>query len=332
MTGTITRTASGYALQTQIASTSDGMTRASYSGTCTAAELDNLTGIRRASLELLGKMNVQLTEKAKQELSGAGSAASVNAQTTLAKGITAQKQGTEVAALSYYYQAAAFDTSLLEAAGRASVMNADISSGNIGSIGGSIRNDIQWRRSWVERLTETERYFDSFFKASSLPYTLFYSTDIKQGAINYQSETATLSIDVNLHPSGVWAGSHSDTLIIPASLWGDPVTGIVRGKSYDYVTSVTIPNSVTYIGTDAFKLGYGYGKTTIMIGANVDIGFNYYSSERWGSFVDYYNRNGRKAGVYECSYDQSVNSNAGSKSAPDYNPYVYNWNWHYRPR
>jgi hypothetical protein len=49
----------------------DKMTVATYSGTFTFAELDNLTGVRRASLELLQKMGVELTEKARQELAGA---------------------------------------------------------------------------------------------------------------------------------------------------------------------------------------------------------------------------------------------------------------------
>jgi hypothetical protein len=204
MGGNITKTATGYALQMQITKSADKMTTASYSGTCTFAELDNLTGIRRASLDLLQKMGVTPTAKTQEELSGAATANQVNAQTALARGITAQKQGTEVAALSYYFQAAAFDPSLMEAANRSSIMNANISSGNIGD---NVRNDIQWRKDWVERLTESERYFDNFFKTSSLPYTLFYSTEIKQGAINYQTETVTMSIKVNLHASGVWAGS-----------------------------------------------------------------------------------------------------------------------------
>jgi len=207
MGGNITKTATGYALQIQITKTADKMTAASYSGTCTFAELDNLTGIRRASLELLEKMGVTPTERTRTELAGAAIDNHINAQTALAKGITAQKQGTEVAALSYYYQAAALDTSLIEAASRASVMSADITSGNIGNIGDNVRNDIQWRKDWVARLTECERYFDNFFKTSSLPYTLFYSTEITQGKIDYNTETAILSIDVNLHPSGIWIAS-----------------------------------------------------------------------------------------------------------------------------
>jgi len=205
MTGTVTKTASGYALQAQITSTADGMTKASYSGACTVAELDNLTGVRRASLELLTQMGVTLKDSAKTELAKAAADNQVSAQTALAKGITAQRGGTEVAALSYYFQAAAFDPSLMEAASRSSILNADISSGNIGD---NVRNDIAWRREWVARLTETEKFFDSFNRTESMPYTLFYISDeIKQGAVNYQNESVALSIETLLHGSGIWTVS-----------------------------------------------------------------------------------------------------------------------------
>ena len=195
MGGNITRTATGYALQMQITRTEDKMTTASYSGTFTFAELDNLTGIRRSSLELLQKMGVTLTALAQGELTKAETGNRVNAQTALARGITAQRQGTEVAALSYFFQAAAFEPSLVEAVNRSSILAANISSGNIGE---DVRNDIQWRRDWVTRLTETEQYFDNFNKTQSMPYTLFYKSEIKQGVINYQNETVNLSIETIL--------------------------------------------------------------------------------------------------------------------------------------
>lgn len=52
MTGSIIKTATGYALQMSITKIADKTAAASYSGTCTFAELDNLTGVRRASLDL----------------------------------------------------------------------------------------------------------------------------------------------------------------------------------------------------------------------------------------------------------------------------------------
>jgi uncharacterized protein (TIGR02145 family) len=209
LTGNITKTATGYNIKANITATADKMTVAAYSGTFTFAELDNLTGVRRASLELLKNMGVELTEKAKQELAGAAEANTVLAQTALAKGVTAQRQGTSVAALSYYYQAASFNPALNEAVKRSSVMAANISSGNIGA---DVRNDILWRKNWMARLKETEEAYYEMIKDVDPPYTLYYSTDIKTENINYQTETADLSILINLIPNWAWFNSMRQAL------------------------------------------------------------------------------------------------------------------------
>jgi hypothetical protein len=196
MGGKITKTATGYALQMQITKTSDKMTMASYSGTCAFAELDNLTGIRRASLDLLQKIGIELTDRAKTELAGAAAANRVNAQTALAQGITAQQGGTVVKALSYYYQAAAFDPSLLEAANRASVMSTDISSGNIGV---NVRNDIQRRKEWLNILEEAENYFKNH-----QPWEIVYDPVLIQGEVDYERETVALSFNLEVRPTDDW--------------------------------------------------------------------------------------------------------------------------------
>jgi hypothetical protein len=201
MSGNITRTAAGYILQMSVTKNADKMTMAAYSGDFSIAELDNRTGVRRASLDLLQKMGVALTPRAQGELARVAEENRVTAQNAISRGYIAQQQRTEVEALTYYFQAAAYDPSLKEAVNRSSILNANITSGNIGS---DVRNDIQWRRDWVTRLTETEQYFDSFNRAESMPYTLFYTTGITQGAVNYQTETVALSIETHLHGSGIW--------------------------------------------------------------------------------------------------------------------------------
>jgi TolB-like protein len=198
MVGNITKTAAGFALQMQITRNADKTTAASYSQTVTSDDLDNLTGIRRASLELLQGLGVTLIQQARTELTRAATASRVNAQTALARGIAAQRQGTEVTALIYYFQAAAFDP-LAEAVNRSSILAANISSGNIGM---DARNDIAWRNAWVARLRETEQYFDNLNRTDSMPFTLFYSDEIKQGAVNNQ--TVTLSVETNLHGNSTW--------------------------------------------------------------------------------------------------------------------------------
>jgi len=210
LTGSITRTATGHFLEVQVRGTGRagrgnlGVIRASFTSTPTVAEMNDLTGIRRVSMELLTQMGVNLTASARQELAGAAAASRVSGEIALARGITAQRRGTEVAALSYYFQAATFDPTLLEAVNRSSILHASIRSGNIGD---DVRNELAWRRAWVERLTETEQFFADFHRRESMPYTLFYTVEITRGAINWQMETVNLSIETHLHGSDIWTVS-----------------------------------------------------------------------------------------------------------------------------
>ncbi|GHU88476.1 hypothetical protein FACS189476_05630 [Spirochaetia bacterium] len=200
LTGALTKTASGFALQVQIADTANsGETVASSSGSCTAGELDNFTGIKKASLDLLTQLKFDLNDRDRTALLGAGSEQSQKAETALARGITAQKSGTEVQTLAYYYQAASIDPSLAEAVNRVSVMSANITSGNIGA---NVRNDIAWRDNWVKRLTETEDFFRNYIKTPP-PYDLVYSTTIQTGAANYQNRTVELSFGIELIPASM---------------------------------------------------------------------------------------------------------------------------------
>jgi hypothetical protein len=127
------------------------------------------------------------------------------------------------------------------------------------------------------------------------------------------------------------------TETIPGAIWGDPVISIGnRAFMMDSrlkIASLTIPNSVTSIGAEAFinnelisvtipasvtSIGErAFYKSTdspnlsvagianITIGANVNINssaFDYVYSRggyRVTSFISYYNNNGRKAGTYK---------------------------------
>jgi len=207
--GEITKTPTGYDLHVGIFKTTDMTTVASFSGKFSFWELDNLTGVGRASLELFSKIGVTLTEKARKELSGAATQDHVNevkGQLAFAEAISADMRGNKVEALNYYIQAANYNPSLRD---RSSKLTANIFSGNMGS---DILNDIQWRKQWVERLKETEEFFDNFNKIESMPYTLFYGSDIKRGATNYQNETVPISIETYLYGSQVWAHSIEEVL------------------------------------------------------------------------------------------------------------------------
>jgi hypothetical protein len=97
----------------------------------------------------------------------------------------------------------------------------------------------------------------------------------------------------------------SGSLVIPATIWGEPVTSIGdKAFSETKLTSVVIPNSVTSIGQSAFAYS-AYRLTSITIGANVridppDFAYSIVNSDydRYIPFRPFYNRNGKKAGTY----------------------------------
>jgi uncharacterized protein (TIGR02145 family) len=200
--GKITKTPKAFMLELSVTDVETGKRMASHSPkSVTPDAVENLSAIKEASADLLKQLGVSLTDSQLEELKGPAASAQVQAQTALAHGVVAQRQGTSVAALSYYYQAAAFDPTLAEAVSRSSVMSANISGTNLGD---NIRNDIVWRKNWVEQLKETEETFSKIINTADPPYTLFYSTNIETKNINYQNETADLSISLNLTANLEW--------------------------------------------------------------------------------------------------------------------------------
>jgi len=165
--------------------------------------MDNFTSINLASLDILPKLGVELTERSKTELSAAASKKDVAAQTALAQGIASQRQGTTVEALSYFMQSASYDPSLAEAASRLNILTANVTSGNIGA---NVRNDLQWRDQWVARLKECEEFYVNYvnYLKNPPPYSLVYSTDIKQGEIDYEKRTVSLSFNLGLYTDAAW--------------------------------------------------------------------------------------------------------------------------------
>jgi len=202
LTGKITKTPNAFMLELAVTDVKTGERKASHSPQAvTPSQLEDLSALKEASADLLKQLGVSLTDSQLAELNGPAAFAQVQAQTALAHGVVAERQGTSVAALSYFYQAAAFDHTLIEAVKRSSVMSANISGINIGD---NIRNDIVWRKKWIEQLKETEETFYKIINSADPPYILYYSTVIETKNINYQKETADLSISLNLLANAEW--------------------------------------------------------------------------------------------------------------------------------
>jgi hypothetical protein len=148
--------------------------------------LRNLIGVRKASLDLLSKLGVQLTDRSRTALGQAASSERVKAQTNLAQGLTAQRQGTVVDALVNYYRAEFSDPTLFEAAIRAKSVIPAVTSK---SLGDNIRNDIAWRDEWVKIIEEARVYFEV-----NPPYIVYINPKIYQrGEIDYSTQTVTLA-------------------------------------------------------------------------------------------------------------------------------------------
>ena len=209
--GDITRTSTGYVLQLTVNRNSDKTTLASYSGPVSIVELDNLIGVRRASLDLLQKMGIQLTELGRTELNRAPAIDHVQALTAMAQGINAQRQGTEVAALTYFFQAEAFNSSLAEAVGRTNVLSANISTGNIGA---NVANDFAWHDDWRTKLTETETLMNDMLRNNSPQRSIWYTTNIQEheAARDHTRRTTELRIEAALHTHAVFPVSVQRTV------------------------------------------------------------------------------------------------------------------------
>jgi TolB-like protein len=193
--GTLIRvSASQFSLQLAVTDAETGvrLPGASFMKNCSTAQLRSAQVINEACAELLARLGVRLTEAGKKELLGGG-AASLDAETSLARGISAQINGGAIEALSYYYQAAAFDPTLAEAAARLSTLSTVVSGGGFGQ---NLRSDIEARREWLGVLKECAAFYKDH-----LPFEIGYDPNLQSGAVDYAKETLNLSCRVELRPS-----------------------------------------------------------------------------------------------------------------------------------
>jgi hypothetical protein len=265
--------------------------------------LENLSAIKAASAELLLQLGVELTAAALGELKRAANISQIRAQAMLSRGIAAKGRGAEVEALSYFYQAAAFDTSLFEAANRSSVMAADISSGDIGA---DLRGAIEWRKNWVARLAETEAAFSGIINAADPPYTLFYSTGVQMDNIDYKKETADFSFPINLNANISWFGAMNRALqAADAVLSGLNATrmkhewGLGEWPWRGETDANPFVSSKRYEFAVVFELVNGEGRAIGSQTANISADFRIVGSGNGGFAVEFTENTLRNMNFYE---------------------------------
>jgi len=186
LTGNITGIESGFNLQLQIRRNGESFSdrpAATYNGDFTADELVNFVGIRRASLELLTQMGVNLTGRARDEIMRPEAPAHLAAHTSLAQGIMAQRVGNTIETMIRFFEANSYDASFEEALERVENLSSTIRSGNIGD---NFRNDIAWRDAWVRINNDAIR-----FMQANLPVVarVIYNPELTQDNIDYGNRT-----------------------------------------------------------------------------------------------------------------------------------------------
>ncbi|GHV83278.1 hypothetical protein AGMMS50212_06180 [Spirochaetia bacterium] len=193
LAGTIIKlSANEFSVQLGITNTETGERRTSFTKNCAAADLRQGKIINEATVELLAGMGVELNETERQAILNR-QAVSNEAETALARGITAQKSGSAIEALTYFYQAASFDPALSEASGRLNSLTTNITGGNIGE---AVQNDYQARMTWLNLFKECA----AFYKDHP-PFEILYETHLSEGEINFVKQTVDLSFRIALAPS-----------------------------------------------------------------------------------------------------------------------------------
>jgi hypothetical protein len=182
-----------YFFELGISDSSKGERIASYSPhACSYEQLATMSIVKAATGDLLNQLEIVLTNSGKTALAQTTSV-TVNSETALSKGLAAQRQGTVVEAMSYYYSALSYDSSLREASVLLNKLSSDISSGNIGE---NVRNDIERRKQWIAITEEC----NSFFK-ERIPYEIIYNPVLTQGNVDYQNETVNLFFPMIVQPN-----------------------------------------------------------------------------------------------------------------------------------
>jgi hypothetical protein len=157
------------------------------------------TILNEATLDLLTQLGVQFTEVGRQTLL-AGNTSTVQAETGLARGITAQAGGSEVEALFNFAQAITFDPSQLEALSRLNTLTTTISGGTISQ---RIVSDIQARDQWIEAFKETTRFFNDH-----PPFEIVFDPNLIQiGETDFVRRTANLGMRITLDSSEAGFGA-----------------------------------------------------------------------------------------------------------------------------
>ena len=195
VTGSITGKGASYALLFSITDAQTGETKASASvPNCLPSALENGEAANQISYDLMKGYGITLSAEAVSALTKGASVmtAQTSAQASVAKGIVAERSGSNIEALTYYIQAKKNDGKLKEATSRMSTMSTVVASGNFGA---NAKNLMKLRNDWDKLLREAAE----LIAANPPEFELRYFTDVEALELTEKNyENGTMSFVVGM--------------------------------------------------------------------------------------------------------------------------------------
>jgi hypothetical protein len=221
---------------------------------CTFGDIQRASIIQKAFEDIAGQLGIILTEFGKQNLYGISNT-EIAAETSLSKGIAAQKNNRIGEALSYYYNAASFSPAMPEINGRISNLSSSVSSGNFVE---SVHNDFQQREAWYNILKECEEFY-----SNHLPYEIIYNPNLDQKATNYEKRTVDLEFTLASQPTTAFNVIQDILDGLKKSgkkeAWGFPCWPLSSPVFADhYINSSRTTRPYTYSHEDYLRFPEGY--------------------------------------------------------------------------
>jgi hypothetical protein len=182
LSGKLTRAQQRYQLEFSLSDVQGGIRRASYLKTnLRSGEILSLTALNAAFEDIIGQIEITLTEAGKKEL-GNPPPDEASAAVNIARGTTAKNPIEE---LNYLYNAMSYDPSLIDAASRFNSLSSELAAGNPQL---SIRSDLEARSYWKDILGDFETFYTEHppFEISYVP------TPNQLGKTDYDQGTAVL--------------------------------------------------------------------------------------------------------------------------------------------
>ena len=240
VTGSITAKSSSYALIFNITDTETGESKATATvPNCLFSALENGEAANQISYDLMTGYGVKLSAEAKAKLTKAAGvmSAETTAQASVAKGIAAEKSGSNIEALTYYIQAKKNDKNLSEATKRMASMTTVVTGGNFGA---SAKNLMKLRSEWDKLLKEAA----ALIAANPPEFTLYYFSNIKANELTAEDyERGMMSFTVGSPYLKQTGGAENEKIAnelldglhkIPESKnWGDKINGFPWTYAYD---------------------------------------------------------------------------------------------------